>query len=98
MNTINCPRCNLKFIGEEYRNHKCKDHIKGVKTLPISFYYEGGFDENGDKILMIKSEDGYLYRGVICKHQFPHNLPTNRDLTWRNTNREDNRTLKQYLY
>lgn len=95
MNLINCPRCNVTFIGEEYRNHKCKDHIKGIKTLPISFYYDGGYDENGDKILMIKSEDGYLYRGIICEHKFPHNLTSNRDLTGEKNYRRPNSFLTQ---
>src|SRR5579883_2999581 len=98
MNIISCPRCNLEIIAEEYRDHKCKDHIKGVKTLPISFYYDGGYDENGDKILMIKGEDGILYRGIQCKHQIPHNLSGNRNLTGENNNRRPNSSPDRYIY
>ena len=74
MNTVTCPRCGLMFIVEEYRAHKCKEHVKGVKSLGIDFYYEAGTDENGDKLLMVKGIDGFLYRFVKCDHQIPHNM------------------------
>ena len=74
MNVVICPRCDLEMIAEEYRSHNCIGEFRGTKTIPISYYYEAGLDKNEDMILMMISDDGFIYRMIHCRHKIPHNL------------------------
>ncbi len=60
-NVVKCERCQKSLIDEEYSSHVCTPNLRGIKEIEVDYYYEHT-SKNGDKVIMAKGLDGFLYR------------------------------------
>lgn len=89
-NLIQCVRCKQSLIREEWDDHVCSRYFKGIRNIEVLQWWETK-DEHGERVAFGLGSDGYTYKMTEAKEGFIELDPTNRDLTRRNTNREDNR-------
>ena len=60
-NIVKCERCQKSLINEEYQSHVCTPNLRGIMDIEVDYYYEHK-TKNGDKVIMAKGLDGFLYR------------------------------------
>ena len=91
-NLVQCLRCKQAFIREEYDAHVCvPNSFKGVRDIEVIQWWETK-NEHDERVAFGLGSDGYNYRLTEVKEGFIELDTNNRQLTGRNTNREDNRT------
>ena len=97
-NLIQCLRCKQTLIREEYDDHVCASgKFKGVRDIEVLQWWETK-NEHDERVAFGLGSDGYNYRLTEVKEGFIELDTTNRELTGRNTNREDNSTCFAMLY
>jgi hypothetical protein len=68
-NLVKCSRCGQIVSSEFFDKHECEIPIKGVKSIPVVYFYE---DENKqNKSVTGRGLDGILYRFILnLKNQY----------------------------
>jgi hypothetical protein len=95
-NLFRCVTCGKTITSEESDRHSCQAPIIRYKTIEASSYFTVK-NEDDEECIVIDAFNGTGYTFVIKE---PNLMPlsdnqeeTNRQLTERNTNHEDNSTL-----
>ncbi len=99
-NLFKCLTCSQVITAEELDLHKCKARLTKYRTIEATSYFTVKNDSDEDCIV-IDALNGIGYTFVVKQ---PNLIPisdldsNNRQLTGRNTNREDNSTLLAVLF
>jgi hypothetical protein len=103
-NLFRCVTCGKTITSEESDRHSCQAPIIRYKTIEASSYFTVK-NEDDEECIVIDAFNGIGYTFVIKEPDLiplPDNQEsTNRQLTGRNTNHEDNSTRHRnikYLY
>jgi hypothetical protein len=68
-NLVQCRRCKQDLIREEFENHVCNRHFKGVKNIEVLQWWET-INENGERVAFGMGSDGYTYKLTEVKEGF----------------------------
>lgn len=93
-NLIQCLRCKQSIIKEEWDNHVCSRHFKGVKNIEVLQWWETT-NEKGERMAFGIGSDGYTYTMTELKEGFIEIDLSNRDLTGEKNYRRPNSSLTQ---
>jgi hypothetical protein len=66
-NIERCPICKEYLLHNQIKNHKCPNQFKGVKEIPVYFFYQTS-DGDENKAVIAKGIDGILYKFVKCRN------------------------------
>jgi hypothetical protein len=68
-NLIQCLRCKQNLIREEWDQHVCNRHFKGIKNIEVLQWWETK-NENGERVAFGLGSDGYTYKLNEIKEGF----------------------------